>query len=87
MFATTNSSDDRVTQGRYKRLIDESACSEPNITIEWEQGYINNDQFMSLGCTSKCFKDEKYLELIELLPKIIGPGFKEAMDAWLSDNE
>lgn len=87
MFTTTNLNDARVTTGKYKKLIHEDTSK--NITVEWEQGYMNGETFISLGSASKCFQDSaestEYTDMVAALPGwlIVSSSFSAAIEGWL----
>lgn len=93
MFAYSNLANPAVTHGRHRRLIEEASAAEPNITVEWEEGYLRGEEFISLGVNSRCFKDvaetadssatADYTDLLTVVKAAIGPGYVAAIEAWL----
>lgn len=49
MFNHSNEKDPRVTKGKVKRYIVEPEHVTPNADIEFEEGYLEGENFISLG--------------------------------------
>jgi len=65
MFKLTNTQDSRVTCGKVNKVIIEPEHFDtPNTTIEFHQGYMDGDRFVSLGADSICFTGEDYVESV-----------------------